>query len=242
MSAFTIEGLGIEVILGERPPDDIPRILQGPVLRDVVRLYRSGAPIDRDTIKELADLGFGARCRGILALNLWLRDRDLLLWPAHPHIQLPELQLGLEIYLDRDFSLSKALDTLDFWYTENLSPVLANLGFPRSNLGFQIFPILFDSLILSTHLNRVSDSDWLNLMTSLSKGSFDFILMMDGGSRKIYPSAIYSGDRDDWRLFLRREARRALWDAGFPGVALDYDKQLEGAAIERWICSRRQRP
>jgi hypothetical protein len=200
-----------------------------------VRLYRPGMPVDREAIarewRKIPD----DREREITALNLWLRDNDDLLIRGLDTVALPCTEGEDQLYLRPSEGMETALETLNLWYECVLAPALNHMQQVPGGIKGLSRPEYTWSLLLAVHLNRLDDSDWLYMVRRLSLdwGQIGALAAFAGDldGKSVCPSPTFA----DLRLWLRREARLALWRAGFREEAAFHDEREDLLNFLEWL-------
>ncbi|MCH8544252.1 MAG: hypothetical protein LAT61_11835 [Alcanivorax sp.] len=165
--------------------------------------------------------------------NFFLREGA----PYSPDIQDENFNLPkLDSYNNFSISVSEdshhlALETLNQWYSTNL----ANYSEKEWLAVFESYDhdTAYWSLLLCTHLRRYHDQKWLRLMKNLSK-HWSTLPTHVFDEDTSYASEIRSPLPDDTRLWLRLEARRALWNAGEQKLAIEHDNDEPYRTFSSW--------
>lgn len=145
---------------------------------------------------------------------------------------LPKSSDGSELsIIISEKSHLRSIEILDQWYAESF-PQKLNNNWPYSFFSDDQDHIYW-SLLLCTQVRRAHDPQWLNLMERLS-GNWMSLPAHVFGEETSWSDSAKVPLPDDTRLWLRMEARNALWNAGCKELALAHDEEEPYSAFQAW--------
>lgn len=213
---------------------------QGLFFPELVRVYRPGMPVKPEILERYALSQMNERELAIAGLVCILRDKTCRFVEHNKEIQLPLTDGNNRKYMInvRDPEHER-VEKLQAWY-EHVFRREMDMSWPRSDMDvLEISTEMAFALIVAAQAGMIHDNQWMNLMQQLS-GNYK---CLQGEGSEGSKNGIIGSDEvptfDDMRLWIRREARRALWDAGEKEMAIWHDKHENFGPFLSWLLASR---